>query len=432
MKRFALPLCIFLLLLCLNACSGDESDIQNAEPLYIFQDLAVKNSIERFFDKSADELTADDFYELSKLHSLSLTEHFTPITTLRDLPELFPELRHLKIGCSWREAAQLSEPDIMVLEEMDTLLAVEIFADGLPSLDFTGRLPYVSLRYTEEALLSGESNLAEASVLGRNFIESRMMGSIMEYVKVADGERVYELIVSNYEMTDDPYDWFFWWHEAKVFVSEKRNGEYHFLFYLEVTGRIGNVSGGLILTDVNFDGHKDILVSLGHFGNQALVRFACFLYVNGRYKQNDSFSEIANPSLDVQNKKVLSTWRNWAASHSWAMFSYENSVFTETHRLTWQPEERGEYIEGEHGLEIISRRFTIEHFIDGIGSENTITEIYLSSDYTDDEWTAMFFDENSLWGFYSDKWRTMYNQGTLMDWSIYGSGMDVQIMEIIG
>jgi len=404
--------------------------------LYIFQDLAVKYSIERFFDKSADELTADDFYELSKLHSFSLTEHFTPITTLRDLPELFPELRHLhlRIEPSRFDEALLSEIDIMVLEEMDTLLAVAINADVLPSLDFTRRLPYVRLRYTEAAVLSDENNLAEASVLGREFIENQMTGSIREYVKVADGERVYELIVSNHEMYGGPYDLFSWWHdEAKVFVSEKRNGEYYFLFYHEVTGLVDMFSRGLILIDVNFDGQKDILVSLGHFGIQGLERFACFLYDNGRYKKSDSFSAIANPSLDVQNKKILSTWRNSSASHSWAMFSYENDVFTETHRLTWQPEETGEYPEGGHGPEIISRRFTIEHFFDGIGDENTITEIYISSDYTDDEWIAMFYDENSFWGLSSDKWYTpVHNHWTLLDWSIYGSGKDIHIMEIIG
>ena len=71
--------------------------------------------------------------------------------------------------------------------------------------------------------------------------------------------------------------------EAIVFISEYSNGVYNFIERLTVPGRIGNLTGGLILADVNFD---------------------------GEYNLNTSFSEIPNPAIDVQNQKVLSTWRN--------------------------------------------------------------------------------------------------------------------------
>ena len=395
----------------------------------MFHDLAVKESIERYFDKSIDELTAEDFYELSRLQSFSIHAYTTDVMTLRDLPELFPELRYISLAFSWFNEANLSLEACAILEEMESLRAVDIYSAALPSLSFVKRLPYVSLRYPEETYMSSENNLAEASVLGQEFIESLMTGHIKEYIKVADGDRVYELIVTDYEINDGSE--FDFWYEAKVFVSEKREDEYYFLYSYEVTGRIGNASGGLILKDINFDGQKDILVSLGHFGNQAFVKFTCFLKKNETYELNKSFSKITNPSLDMQNQQVLSTWRNWSASHSWAMYSYICGEFIETDSLTEEPEKKGEMRADGLGVEIEVWRYTTEHWNNGRGNGDAEIEIYLTSDYTKDELISMFYSENSFWGLFSDKWRTLHNQGTLIGWSIYSDGVDAQIIEII-
>ena len=178
---------------------------------------------------------------------------------------------------------------------------------------------------------------------------------------------------------------------------------------------------------MNFDGQKDFLVVQGHFGSQGMVKYTCFLASGGTYELNESFSHIANPSLDVQNQKVLSTWRNWAASHSWAMYSFIKGKFTETDRLTQEPEVTEEIREDGSEAELEVWRHEIEHF----NLKNTETEVYLTSDYSVDEWIEMFYDENSFWGLFSDKWWTLNNKGALLDWSIYGSGVDVQIMDII-
>ena len=407
--------------------SPESSQITQAPSIYTFHDAAIQSSVERYLNIGADELTAEDLEQLTRLQAFAFDVYGANVTSLRDLPELFPNLTYIRLAYSWFDEARLSMEDCRILEEMPFLRAVDIYSGGLPSLDFTRRLPYVSLRYTEGTYLSDDNNLADASVLGKDFIEKNMNGNVREYVKVADGERVYELIVADHVQLDSEFSTARF--EAKVFVSERRNDAYYFLDSYSIQGRLGNISGGLVITDANFDGEKDILVSQGHFGAQGLVTFACYLGNNGTYELNESFSTIMNPSLDVQNHKVLSTWRNMAVSHSWAMYSYIDGEFVETERLTQEPETTGEMREDGSGVEIEVWKHIVEHF----GNGNTESETYLTSDYSDDEWRAMFYRGESYWGLLSDKWRTLYNQGTLMDWSIYGGGLeaDAQIIEII-
>ena len=166
--------------------------------------------------------------------------------------------------------------------------------------------------------------------------------------------------------------------ETMVFISEKRDNEYYLRESLDVFGCFNRTTGGLILADVNFDGRKDILVSQGLFGTQALVRFACFLGCEETYELNESFSNISNPALDTENRKILSTWRNWAASHSWAMYSYENGEFIETIRLTSQPEEIGP----ETTYEIFVWQYIIEILTNGSDGENVETEVFLTMLYS--------------------------------------------------
>ena len=128
---------------------------------YEFHDIAIKESIERYFNKAAYELTAEDYAELAQLHSFSFYAFNKNIATLNDLPELFPELRYVGTESAWLNEVHLSAEDCVILEEMQSLRAVDIYADGLPSLAFAERLPYVSIRYTERAYMSDENNLAE-------------------------------------------------------------------------------------------------------------------------------------------------------------------------------------------------------------------------------------------------------------------------------
>jgi hypothetical protein len=396
---------------------AEEAVPPEAPHAFVFQDAGVQEQVERFLDKSADEFSPDDFALLAGLHSFRIDTLGEPVKTLCDLPELFPSLRHIRISC--RDVT-----DFEILAQMPSLRAVEIFADYFPSLDFAAGLPYVLLRLEND---ENASNLAEASVLGRDFIESQVTGCVREYVRVIYDERVYELIVTDY-IAESGGGYWDDWLEAKVFVSEKRGDEFELLHTLDIPGRIGNASGGLIIADVNFDGRWDILVKQGHFGNQGFVAFSAFIYNDGKYEQNSCFSSISNPAIDVENERILSMWRNWSASHSWAKYTYENGEFVMTDILITSPEEWGERGEGEFNAPIFCWRYEVTQIRNG----NSETLVYLSSEFTDDEFAEMFFRESSFWGLSSDRWRTLFNQGSLIDWSIYGGGLDAQITEIIG
>ena len=393
------------------------------QPLYTFTDVCVQQAVEEYFHKTVDELTADDFATLSQFACFSVENE---VKSLKDLPSLCPNLKYLNLGWYDFSGGTLSLSDCDILQHMGSLKAVTIYANGLPSLGFAKNLDYVNIMYTDDAYLSENNNLGELSVLGKDYVESQVKGHIKEYIRVVDGDRIFELVCTDYTY-DDEFDVFYEAYETSVFVSAHEDNSYRLLDSLDVPGRTGNASGGLILTDVNFDGVNDILVNEGHFGSQGLIRYTCYLNRGGTYKLNESFSDISNPALDTENKKVLGCWRNWAASHSWVMYSFVNGVFVETDRLTEEPD-KATYHGTPTNSDYDNWIYTAEYLV----CSKRETTTYQTKDYTEDDINAMFFDDNSYWALYSEKWGTLNNLGSYKDWSIYGSSpIDAQIASII-
>jgi hypothetical protein len=140
--------------------------------------------------------------------------------------------------------------------------------------------------------------------------------------------------------------------------------------------------------DATFDGSNDILLSLGSFGAQGAVRYACFLYVDGGFVENPSFSEIANPVVDSENQVILSSWRNHAASYGYAMYRFINGEFVKTNRLTI-----GMVSENIYDESVLS--WIDEIFVDG---EWQIREKFTQNDFDDNgEWYEIMFNENDFW-----------------------------------
>ncbi|MPN39767.1 hypothetical protein SDC9_187297 [bioreactor metagenome] len=169
----------------------------------------------------------------------------------------------------------------------------------------------------------------------------------------------------------------------------------------------------MYLIDVDFDGTKDILVQNGHYGNQGFVEYACFLFRAGEYVICDSFTAIPNVAVDAKNKVILGCWRNWAASHSYAMYSCINDEFVMTNKLTEEPLDTSD----NSGEDATLWSWTEEKRINGT---MRITGKFSDKDNDPDTVRNKFWGRNSFWGLDQDKWNTLNNGGKMYDFSIYG------------
>lgn len=153
--------------------------------------------------------------------------------------------------------------------------------------------------------------------------------------------------------------------------------------------------------DVNFDDVPDLLVCTGHHGNQGFVTYYCFLQTDAGFVDAPTFTEIINPAVDTENKMILSQWRNWAASHSWAEYKYQDNAYVLYRELC---EEAVGY--DEDGNDIWAWTVNGE-------------EIGRSDELSRSEIEDLIYNENSEWRILDDRWRTIYNSGLNADFSIY-------------
>lgn len=226
----------------------------------------------------------------------------------------------------------------------------------------------------------------EESLLGECFIQSRMNGdSVREYLRTIEGTNAYELISTHY-MSDEFFD-----YETMLFISEFIDGEYKYVNSFIIPERRANANGGLILMDVDFDGIKDVLVWLGHEGNQGVIRYSAFLHRGDTFIESN-FDGIPFPVVDIKNKKIGGTIRNWAASHNSFMYSFVDDCFVLTDSFT-----------RELCLDTDELKYTVT-----LRDGKKVNEIYWKgTDTTQIE--ALFYDENSSWALDSSRWQSPYD-----------------------
>ncbi len=370
---------------------------------YAFHDPSVQKALATHFEKAPEDISAQDLAQCSDWLFLVVDDF---IETLRDIPALFPRLRYLCI----RYDQPVPQEDVDILANMSELRALKIHSDICPSFDFAKRLSYFEITYSEDAFVSDGNNLSSASMLGKSFIENRFEGKIKQYVKIVKDGRIFELVESDKVMNPETQLSHEECFETKVLILERAGGEYASKQVVEVTGRTGTATGGLILADVNFDGETDILVKQGHFGAQGLVTYSCYLAADSDYQTCESFSEIPNPAIDFQNEKILGCWRNWAASHSWAMYQSAGDSFVMTDLLTEEPLE-------EPYPDNIVWTWRVEQRKSGGMRE---TAFYSQAEQDPEELETIIYGEDGYWALSSEKWRTLNNLGSYVGYGIYG------------
>ena len=156
--------------------------------------------------------------------------------------------------------------------------------------------------------------------------------------------------------------------------------------------------------DVNFDSVPDLLICTGHHGNQGAITYCCFLRTDTGFVEAPTFTNIPNPSIDTENQLILGQWRNWAASHSWAEYKYQDNSYVLYRELC---EELQIPEEGREAGEDI-----------WVWTVNGV-EIGRSDQLSESEKEDLLYNENSEWRIADDRWRAIYNNGLMRDYSIY-------------
>ena len=213
--------------------------------------------------------------------------------------------------------------------------------------------------------------------------------------------------------------WFFeWWisdyyddddrflEDGVLVVSHEDEDEKEDAQVIHVTAKGGNATGVSVknkfeYVDVNFDDIPDLLICTGHHGNEGLLTYYCFLQTGNGFEEAPTFTDIANPAIDAEHGLILSQWRNTAMSHSWAEYKCQDNTYIMYRELC------EDVISDSPDEEII--------WIWTVNDEEIGRSDVLSMEEIED----LLYNENSEWGIAGDRWRTIYNNGLIVDYSIY-------------
>ena len=134
------------------------------------------------------------------------------------------------------------------------------------------------------------------------------------------------------------------------------------------------------------------------------MTYYCFLQTDAGFVESPTFTDIPNPAVDTENKLILGQWRNSAVLHSWAKYKYQDNVYVLYKELC----EDAEAPEGAKDASDYIWIWTVNGEVIGRTDEFSESEI-------DD----LIINENSEWKLTDDRWRTIYNNGLSIDYSIY-------------
>lgn len=159
----------------------------------------------------------------------------------------------------------------------------------------------------------------------------------------------------------------------------------------------------MAFADINFDGAKDIVLTAGYFGNQGLCYEFGWIWnqKSGRYEFSPSYSMIGNPSIDSEHQLVRSSWRNWAASHSWAIYRYVDGAFEIQSRLTEEllfEEDIPEDLEVPEGAEVWRWQEEIMENEEVVEVRNSYAVSVEGEETVYPEVYASYYAKDSYWG----------------------------------
>lgn len=276
------------------------------------------------------------------------------------------------------------EPEPVIEDsEQETLQEIPTEENGIMEI-YDGR---------NEISFSGDIMIAQISP------QEILSGNPILYDRFRTDGWVFEWLISDFSNEDSDF-----LEDGVLVISREGDVEDAQIIHVTAEGGYGtwvSVENKFEYVDVNFDDIPDLLICTGHHGNQGLLTYYCFLQTENGFEEAPTFTDIANPSIDAENKLILSQWRNWAASHSWAEYKCQSNTY------------------------VMYRELCEEAVMDGNTDEDiwvwTINgeEVLRSDKCSEKEIFDFLYGENSEWKISDDRWRTIYNNGMTADYSIY-------------
>ena len=248
-------------------------------------------------------------------------------------------------------------------------------------------------------------SLSDDMIVGQVSLEDILEGNPILYDRVIIDGYVVEWILTDYEDEESILI-----EEGVLVISEENNAANTQV--IRAQGRGGawgppaSLNNKFEYMDVNFDDIPDLLICAGHHGNQGAVTYYCFLQTDEGFVEAPTFTDIPNPSVDTENKLILSQWRNNVVSHSWAEYKYQDYAYIRDRALR----EDGEKPEGGKDASDYIWVWTVNG-----------EEIGRNDELSESEIEDLLYSENSEWRLADDRWRTIYNNGMMLDFSIYNS-----------
>lgn len=213
---------------------------------------------------------------------------------------------------------------------------------------------------------------------------------------------VFEWLISDYYDDDN---WFY--EDGVLVVSHESDAEDTQIIHVVAEGGDAvwvSAKNKFEYVDVNFDDVPDLLICTGHHGNSGLLTYYCFLQTEDGFVESPTFTDIPNPAIDADNQLILSQWRNYAVSHSWAEFQYQDDTYVMIRELC----EDAIWESGDSASDNLVWIWTVNG-----------EEIGRSDKLSEEEIDDLIYNENSEWQISGDRWRTLYNNGLTTDFSIY-------------
>jgi hypothetical protein len=148
---------------------------------------------------------------------------------------------------------------------------------------------------------------------------------------------------------------------------------------------------GLHVTDVNFDGYKDVIILNDFSGMHGHTWYDCWLWNTETllFEECESFTDICHPSLDSKKKCIYSTG-NWDAGYQpWDIYQYIDGKFVVTNRLSSEMT-----IDGYHYIE--------QKLVNG--EMETVQDDVIQADSFNDALSSSGYINDDLWQLSNPRW----------------------------